>query len=43
MIDANKDKQSERNTKHVEKIEKFFREDNTLLKSEWKKLGGIDG
>ena len=38
MIDANKDKDCEGNNKIVELIERFFREDNTLLKSEWIKL-----
>ncbi len=38
MIDANKDKECERNTKSIKIIEKFFNQENTLLKSEWKKI-----
>ena len=38
MIDANADKECERNNKTIKKIEKFFNEDNSLLKSEWRKL-----
>lgn len=38
MIDSNKDKACERNTKIAESIEKFFNAENTMVKSEWKKL-----
>lgn len=37
MIDSNSDKKNERNNKIVTKTEKFFRQDNVLLKSEWRK------
>ncbi len=43
MIDANKEKQYERDHKIVERIELFFRAENTLLKSEWKILDGQNG
>jgi len=38
MIDSNKDKEYERNTKSINKIERFFRQETTMVKSEWKKI-----
>jgi len=40
MIDSNKDKEYERNSKSIKKIENFFRlrHEATMVKSEWKKM-----
>ena len=38
MIDSNKDKEYERNSESIKKIEMFFRQETTMVKSEWKKM-----